>query len=223
LFSHHNPLWRDRDIWPQSDPEVQSYWKQYDAKHNPRSLTTLLLGEKLGIKYDQQWHGENAQELTDVMKQFNVNLSLHGHTHTDDVTEKDGILYTTTTAIELTGKPWVGFRNFKVKNGEVTSHKYDDQGHSTPVYQNGDTKSGVMSFEASYSLPNNGQASSQEATVTNRLEKPITVTVPFYMAAGSYQASSGTVKQNYSDGEKQYIEIELTVPANSEETIKIGK
>jgi 3',5'-cyclic AMP phosphodiesterase CpdA len=223
LFSHHNPLWRDRDIWPQSDPEVQSYWKQYDAKHNPRSLTTLLLGEKLGIKYDQQWHGENAQELTDVMKQFNVNLSLHGHTHTDDVTEKDGILYTTTTAIELTGKPWVGFRNFKVKNGEVTSHKYDDQGHSTPVYQNGDTKSGVMSFEASYSLPNNGQASSQEATVTNRLEKPITVTVPFYMTAGSYQASSGTVKQNYSDGEKQYLEIELTVPANSGETIKIGK
>lgn len=223
LFSHHNPLWRDREIWPQSDPEVQSYWKQYDAKHNPRSLTTLLLGEKLGIKYDQQWHGENAQELTDVMKQFNVDLSLHGHTHIDDVTEKDGILYTTTTAIELTGKPWVGFRNFKMKNGEVTSYKYDDLGHSIPVYQNGDTKSGVMSFDTSYTVPNDGQASSQEATVTNRLEKPITVTVPFYMAAGNYQISAGTVKQNYSDGEKQYLEVELTVPANSEETIEIVK
>ncbi|WP_226678031.1 metallophosphoesterase family protein [Mesobacillus jeotgali] len=221
LFSHHNPLWRDREIWPQSDPEVQKYWEQYDAKHNPRSLTTLLLGEKLGIKYDQQWHGENAQELTDVMKQYNVDLSLHGHTHIDDVTEKDGILYTTTTAIELTGKPWVGFRNFKVKNGEVTSYKYDDQGHSIPVYQNGDTKSGVMSFDTSYNVPNDGQASSQEATVTNRLEKSITVTVPFYMTAGNYQVSAGTVKQNYSDGEKQYLEVELTVPANSEETIKI--
>ncbi len=223
LFSHHNPLWRDRDIWPQSDAEVQRYWKEYDAQHNPQSLGTLILGEKLGIKYDQQWHGENAQELTDVMKQYNVKLSLHGHTHIDDVTEKDGILYTTTTSVELTGKPWVGFRNFKMKNGEITSYKYDDLGHSIPVYQNGDTKSGVMSFDAGYSVPNDGQASSQEATVTNRLEKPITVTVPFYMAAGSYQVSSGTVKQNYSDGEKQYLEVEVTVPANSMETIKVVK
>lgn len=223
LFSHHNPLWRDRDIWPQSDAEVQRYWKEYDAQHNPQSLGTLILGEKLGIKYDQQWHGENAQELTDVMKQYNVNLSLHGHTHIDDVTEKDGILYTTTTSVELTGKPWVGFRNFKMKNGEITSYKYDDLGHSVPVYQNGDTKSGVMSFDAGYSVPNDGQASSQEAAVTNRLEKPITVTVPFYMAAGSYQVSSGTVKQNYNDGEKQYLEVEVTVPANSTETIKVVK
>jgi 3',5'-cyclic AMP phosphodiesterase CpdA len=223
LFSHHNPLWRDRDIWPQSDPEVESYWKQYDAQHNPRSLTALLLGEKLGIKYDQQWHGENAQELTDVMKQYNVNLSLHGHTHIDDVTEKDGILYTTTTSVELTGKPWVGFRNFKMKNGEITSYKYDDLGHSIPVYQNGDTKSGVMSFDAGYSVPNDGKATSQEAAVTNRLEKSITVTVPFYMTAGSYQVSSGTVKQSYSDGEKQYLEVEVTVPANRTETIKVVK
>lgn len=223
LFSHHNPLWRDRDIWPQSDAEVQRYWKEYDSQHDPQSLGTLILGEKLGIKYDQQWHGENAQELTDVMKQYNVNLSLHGHTHIDDVTEKDGILYTTTTSVELTGKPWVGFRNFKMKNGEITSYKYDDLGHSIPVYQNGDTKSGVMSFDAGYSVPNDGQASSQEAAVTNRLEKPITVTVPFYMAAGSYQVSSGTVKQNYSDGEKQYLEVEVTVPANSTEMIKVVK
>lgn len=223
LFSHHNPLWRDRDIWPQSDAEVQRYWKEYDSQHDPQSLGTLILGEKLGIKYDQQWHGENAQELTDVMKQYNVKLSLHGHTHIDDVTEKDGILYTTTTSVELTGKPWVGFRNFKMKNGEITSYKYDDLGHSIPVYQNGDTKSGVMSFDAGYSVPNDGQASSQEAAVTNRLEKPITVTVPFYMAAGSYQVSSGTVKQNYSDGEKQYLEVEVTVPANSTETIKVVK
>jgi len=223
LFSHHNPLWRDRDIWPQSDPEVQSYWKQYDAQHNPQSLSTLVLGEKLGIKYDQQWHGENAQQLVDVMKQFNVNLSLHGHTHTDDVTEKDGILYTTTTAVELTGKPWVGFRHFKMKNGEITSYKYDDLGHSIPVYQNGDTKSGVMSFDANYSVPNDGKATSQEAAVTNRLDKPITVTVPFYMAAGSYRVSAGSVKQNYTDGAVQYMEVEITVPANSEQKINIVK
>lgn len=223
LFSHHNPLWRDREIWPQDDPEVQSYWKQYDAKHNPRSLTTLALGEKLGIKYDQQWHGENAQELVDVMKQFNVNLSLHGHTHIDVVTEKDGILYTTTTSVELTGKPWVGFRHFIMKNGEITSYKYDDLGHSIPVYQHGDTKSGVMSFDANYSVPNDGQSTSQEATVTNRLDKPITVTVPLYMAAGSYRVSAGTVKQNYTDGTKQYLEIEITVPANSEEKIEVVK
>lgn len=221
LFSHHNPLWQDREIWPQTDTEVQDYWKQYDAQHDPQKLDTLLLGEKLGLKYDQQWHGENANELIALMKQYNVTLSLHGHTHIDNVTEKDGILYTTTTAIELTGKPWVGFRHFTMKNGQVTSYNYEDPDHSIPVYENGDTKSGVMSFEANYASVNDGSATSQEATVTNRLNKPITVTVPFYLAAGSYKASVGSIKQNYSADGKQYIEILITLPAQSSQKISI--
>ncbi|MEL3972166.1 metallophosphoesterase [Rossellomorea oryzaecorticis] len=223
LFSHHNPLWRDREIWPQDDPEVQKYWKQYDEKNNPQSLDTLLLGEKLGIKYDQQWHGENAQELIDVMKNNHVNVSLHGHTHIDNVTKQDGILYTTTTAIELTGKPWVGFRNFTVNDGQISSYHYDESGHSIPVYENGDTKGGVMSYEADYKYANDGSASSQEATVTNRLDKPLTVTVPIYMKEGKYKASNGTIKQNYPSDGKQYLEIEVTVPANSAETITINQ
>ncbi|WP_064092043.1 metallophosphoesterase family protein [Rossellomorea aquimaris] len=223
LFSHHNPLWRDRDIWPQDDPEVQKYWKQYDEQHNPQRLETLVLGEKLGTKYDQQWHGENAEELINVMKENNVTVSLHGHTHIDNVTKKDGILYTTTTAIELTGKPWVGFRDFKVNNGQITSHNYDDSGHSIPVYQNGDTKSGTMSYEANYQNANNGGASSQEVTVTNRLNKPLTVTVPFYLVEGNYQASSGEVIQNYASDGKQYLEVKLTVPANGTEKLSIQK
>ncbi|MBH9966805.1 metallophosphoesterase family protein [[Bacillus] enclensis] len=219
LFSHHNPLWRDRDIWPQDDAEVQKYWKQYDEQHNPQRLDTLLLGEKLGIKYDQQWHGENAQELMNVMKNHNVNISLHGHTHIDDVTKQDGILYTTTTAIELTGKPWVGFRDFTVTNGQISSYQYDESGHSIPVYENGDTKGGIMSYDADYSLANDGSSSSQEVTLTNRLNKPVTVTVPLYLKEGKYKASNGAIKQNYSSDGKQYLEVEVTVPAGSEETI----
>ncbi|OAT79671.1 hypothetical protein A6P54_16385 [Bacillus sp. MKU004] len=219
LFSHHNPLWRDRDIWPQDDAEVQKYWKQYDEQHNPQRLDTLLLGEKLGIKYDQQWHGENAQELMNVMKSHNVNISLHGHTHIDDVTKQDGILYTTTTAIELTGKPWVGFRDFTVTNGQISSYQYDESGHSIPVYENGDTKGGIMSYDADYSLANDGSSSSQEVTVTNRLNKPVTVTVPLYLKEGKYKASNGAIKQNYSSDGRQYLEVEVTVPAGSEETI----
>lgn len=219
LFSHHNPLWRDRDIWPQDDAEVQKYWKQYDEQHNPQRLDTLLLGEKLGIKYDQQWHGENAQELMNVMKNHNVNISLHGHTHIDDVTKQDGILYTTTTAIELTGKPWVGFRDFTVTNGQISSYQYDESGHSIPVYENGDTKGGIMSYDADYSLANDGSSSSQEVTVTNRLNKPVTVTVPLYLKEGKYKASNGAIKQNYSSDGRQYLEVEVTVPAGSEETI----
>jgi 3',5'-cyclic AMP phosphodiesterase CpdA len=223
LFSHHNPLWRDREIWPQDDPEVQKYWKQYDEQHNPQNLDTLLLGEKLGIKYDQQWHGENAQELIDVMKNNNVNVSLHGHTHIDNVTKQDGILYTTTTAIELTGKPWVGFRDFTVNDGQISSYHYDESGHSIPVYENGDTKGGVMSYEADFKYANDGSASSQVATVTNRLDKPLTVTLPFYMKEGKYKASKGTIKQNYSSDGKQYLEIEVTVPANTAETITVNQ
>lgn len=221
MFSHHNPLWQDRNIWPQTDTQVQEYWKQYDAKHDPQNLDTLLLGEQLGMKYDQQWHGENANQLIDLMKQYNVTLSLHGHTHIDNVTEKDGILYTTTTAIELTGKPWVGFRNFTLKNGKITSYNYEDPDHSIPVYENGDTKGGVMSFEANYASANDGSASAQVATVTNRLNKPMTVTIPFYLQTGSYKVSSGTIKQNYSSGGKQYIEVFITIPAQSSQTISV--
>ncbi|MCF6411257.1 metallophosphoesterase family protein [Pseudalkalibacillus salsuginis] len=218
LFSHHNPLWRDRDIWPKADPEVKEYWKQYDAQHNPQNLQTLILGEKLGIKYDQQWHGENAHELIDIMKQYNVDLSLHGHTHIDDVTQQDGILYTTTTAIELSGRPWVGFRPFQVKDGKITDYNYEEDGHSVPVYQNGDTESGIMSLESKYSNPNDGTASEQQISITNRLKKDMTVTIPIYLVKGDYDVSTGEVKQDVTSGNKQYLEVELTIPANSTKT-----
>ncbi|WP_349409444.1 metallophosphoesterase family protein [Pseudalkalibacillus sp. SCS-8] len=221
LFSHHNPLWRDRDIWPQDDPDVQKYWKQYDEQHNPRRLETLILGEKLGIQYDQQWHGENAHALIDVMKQHDVDLSLHGHTHIDNVTEKDGILYTTTTSVELSGKPWVGFRPLQVKDGKVTAYNYEEPGRSVPVYENGDTESGVMSLESQYKNANDGHASEQTVTIHNRLNKPMTVTVPVYLVKGDYDVSEGTVKQNVTSGDKQYIEVELTVPAKSTKNITV--
>ncbi|WP_433746946.1 metallophosphoesterase family protein [Falsibacillus pallidus] len=224
LFSHHNPLWRDRDIWPQSDSEVQEYWQKYDQKHNPQSLATLALGEKLGIKYDQQWHGENAQELIDLMKKYHVTLSLHGHTHIDNVTKQDGILYTTTTAVELTGKPWVGFRDFTTAAGKISSYNYEEPGHSIPVYENGDTKSGVMSFEADYQTANDGQSTSQEVKVVNRLNKPQTLTVPMYMKEGDYQISSnGSIEQNYSSDGKQYLEVKMTIPAHSSQTLTVQK
>lgn len=223
LFSHHNPLWRDREMWPKDDPEVQTYWKQYDEQHNPQRLQTLILGEKLGIKYDQQWHGENAKDLINVMKENNVTVSLHGHTHIDNVTKEDGILYTTTTAIELTGKPWVGFRDFSVQDGQIESYNYEDTGHSIPVYQDGDTKGGTMSFDADYQTSNDGSASSQQVVVTNRLHKPLTLTIPLYMTEGNYNVSTGKVLQNYASDRKQYLEVQLTIPANSTETLSVQK
>ncbi|MGF3105571.1 metallophosphoesterase family protein [Rossellomorea sp. DUT-2] len=223
LFSHHNPLWRDREIWPQDDPEVQEYWKQYDEQHDPQRLNTLILGEKLGIKYDQQWHGENAEELIDIMKANDVTVSLHGHTHIDDATKKDGILYTTTTAIELSGKPWVGFRDFSVQNGQISSYNYEEPGHSIPVYQNGDTEGGTMSFDAAYQTANDGSAASQQVDITNRLNKPLKVTIPLYMAGGNYTVSKGSITQNYASDGKQYLEVQITIPANSTEIMNVQK
>jgi 3',5'-cyclic AMP phosphodiesterase CpdA len=223
LLAYNNPIYRDRDLWPQSDPEVQRYWKEYDRQHNPQTPANLALGEIIGQKYDQLWHGEGAQAIVDLMKQYHVQVSLHGHTHIDNVTQKDGILYTTTTAIELTGKPWIGFRNFEMKNGQPTGYNYEEPGHSIPVYQNGATKNGIMSFQADYAAANDGHASSQTATVTNRLNKPITVTIPFYMAAGNYKTSTGTVKQNYAADGQQYLEVEITLLANATQKITVQK
>ncbi|WP_299745333.1 hypothetical protein [uncultured Rossellomorea sp.] len=157
------------------------------------------------------------------MKENNVTVSLHGHTHIDNVTKEDGILYTTTTAIELTGKPWVGFRGFSVQDGQIEFYNYEETGHSIPVYQNGDTKGGTMSFDAAYQTSNDGSASSQQVEVTNRLNKPLTVTIPLYMTEGNYNVSTGEVLQNYASDRKQYLEVQLTIPANSTETLNVQK
>ncbi|MDR7071293.1 metallophosphoesterase family protein [Fictibacillus barbaricus] len=225
LFSHHNPIWRDRDIWPTSDPEVVDYWKEYDAKHNPQNLTTLIKGEKIGNTYDQQWHGEGAHELIDVMKQNNVDISLHGHTHVDNITEQDGILYSTTSSIELTGKPWVGYRLFEKDpaNKKFNSYVYEGPDKSMPVYENGNTSAGVVSFENNFKLPNDGSQSTQTATVTNRLNKPITISMPFYMTQGSYTPSKGEVIESQLYGTKQYVEVKVSIPAHSTQTIELNR
>ncbi|MCA0984755.1 metallophosphoesterase [Halobacillus yeomjeoni] len=221
LFSHHNPLWRDREIWPEDDPDVQKYWKQYDEQHNPQTAETLALGEKLGIEYDQQWHGENAKELMDIMERNDVDLSLHGHTHIDDISKKNGILYATTTSIELSGKPWAGFRPFQVNDGNIQDYNYEDPDRSVPVYQHGDTESGVMSLESDYENANDGTATRQTIQVTNRLKREMTLTLPAYLVKGDYSVSTGNVIQDRSSGDKQVIKVQVTVPAESSKEIVI--
>lgn len=225
LFSHHNPLWRDRDIWPSTDPHVNEYWKEYDAKHDPQHLTTLIKGEALGIKYDQQWHGEGSHELIDVMKQNNVNISLHGHTHIDNITEQDGILYSTTASIELSAKPWVGYRLFEknATDNKFRSYVYEGPDRSMPVYQNGNTSAGVVSFENKFELPNDGSQVTQTATVTNRLNKSLTVNIPFYMKQGSYTPSTGKVVETQLYGTKQFVEVQVTIPPNTIENVELKR
>ncbi|CAH0347469.1 metallophosphoesterase [Bacillus sp. CECT 9360] len=223
LFSHHNPLWRDRDIWPSSDPEVQNYWKEYDAQHNPQKLTTLLKGEKLSVEYDQQWHGEGAHELIDIMERNNVNISLHGHTHVDNITKQEGILYSTTASIELSAKPWVGYRVFqKEKRGNnFNSYVYEGPDRSIPVYKNGVTSEGIVSFENQFTQPNDGTQATQTAVVTNRLNKDITLYLQFYMKPGNYKASFGEITQNKLYGSKQQLEVKVKIPANTKKEIKL--
>jgi 3',5'-cyclic AMP phosphodiesterase CpdA len=225
LFSHHNPIWRDRDIWPSSDPEVSEYWKEYDGKHDPQELTTLLKGEKLGIKYDQQWHGEGSHELIDVMKQNRVDISLHGHTHIDNITEQDGILYSTTASIELSAKPWVGYRLFEKDpaSSKINSYIFKGPDKSMPVYQDGNTAAGVVSFENSFKLPNDGSQTTQIGTITNRLNKPVTVNIPFYMKQGTYTPSAGEVIETQLYGTKQFVEVQFTIPANSTKNIELNR
>lgn len=225
LFSHHNPIWRDKDIWPSSDPEVGEYWKEYDTQHNPQNLPTLVKGEKLGIKYDQQWHGEGAHELIDIMKQYKVNIALHGHTHIDNITKQDGILYSTTASIELSAMPWVGYRVFQkeVDSADFNSYIYEGPDRSMPVYQKGNTSAGVVSFENKFALPNDGTQVTQTATVTNRLNKEITINIPFYMKPGQYKATNGQIIENKVYGTKQLIEMKVTIPANSSKEVKLTR
>ncbi|MFY4775788.1 metallophosphoesterase family protein [Metabacillus sp. RGM 3146] len=223
LLAHNNPIFRDRDKWPDTDPEVQQYWKEYDLQHDPQTPANLALGEKLGLKYDQLWHGEGAQQVIDLMKQYNMQVGLHGHTHVDNITKQDNILYATTTAVELTGKPWIGYRTFQMNNGSLdSSYIYESPDRSQPIYQNGNTTDGVMSFETEYSSPNDGTATTQTATVSNRLNRPITLHVPFYMKKGTYTTTAGSLQQIDMNDDKQGMDVQITIPANSSQKITVS-
>jgi hypothetical protein len=159
------------------------------------------------------------------MKQNNVNISLHGHTHVDNITEQDGILYSTTASIELSAKPWVGYRLFEKNSAdnEFRSYVYEGPDRSMPVYQNGNTSAGVVSFENKFELPNDGSQVTQTATVTNRLNKALTVNVPFYMKQGSYSPSAGKVVETQLYGTKQFVEVQVTIPPNMVENVELKR
>jgi hypothetical protein len=148
--------------------------------------------------------GEGAHELIDVMKQNGVDISLHGHTHIDNITEQDEILYSTTSSIELTGKPWVGYRLFEKDPSQkkFNSYIYEGPDKSMPVYENEKTSAGVVSFENNFKLPNDGSQTTQTATVTNRLNKAVTINIPFYMKQGIYTSSIGEVIETQVYGNK---------------------
>ena len=222
LFSHHNPLLRNRDIWPSTDPFVKLYWKQYDAQHDPQKPATQMLGMTLALRYDDKWRGEGAVELVSLMEQYGLGLGLHGHTHIDDVIEHGNIESVTTASLELGGTPWAGYRLFERRNGAWTSsYIYRETDSSTPVYRNGDTAAGTMSIEAAYDNVNDGTAVSQGVLVTNWLDCPVTVCVPCYMHAGVYGITGGTVITEGSSVNVSYLLVQVTVPAGSSSVIDI--
>lgn len=223
LFCHHNPTTRDRDIWPSSDPLVKKYWNEYDKKHNTQNIDNLILGEALGSKYDQLWHGEGAQQLIDLMQQYGVTTSIHGHTHIDNIKTVDNHLYVTTTATELSGSPYPGYRIFQKDGANFNSYIYSGTSNSIPIYQDGSTPSGIMSTEVTYSNLNNGSLENQKAIVYNRLDKDMTFNIPIYMKPGSYSISEGTVINTISNGDIQYYLVKVTVPARSSKEILISK
>jgi hypothetical protein len=159
------------------------------------------------------------------MEQNKVNISLHGHTHIDNITKQDGILYSTTASIELSAMPWVGYRVFQkeVDKADFNSYIYEGPDRSMPVYQNGNTTAGVVSFEHKFALPNDGTQVTQTATITNRLNKEISVNIPFYMKPGNYKGTNGQIVENKLYGTKQLIEMKVTIPANSVKEVKLTK
>lgn len=92
-----------------------------------------------------------------------------------------------------------------------------------PVYQDGNSSAGVVSFENKFALPNDGTQVTQTATVTNRLNKEITIHIPFYMKPGQYNASNGQIIENKEYGAKQLIEVKATIPANSSKEVKVTR
>ncbi|SFD53975.1 hypothetical protein SAMN05428981_101821 [Bacillus sp. OV194] len=104
---------------------------------------------------------------------------------------------------------------------DFISYIYEGTERSTPVYQNGNTAAGTVSFEANYTQPNDKTQRKQTVTAVNRLNKEVTLNIPVYMKPGSYSSTEGEITESKAYGLKQWMEVKVTVPANSSKDVTI--
>ncbi len=184
----------------------QLNWIENDLENNKDSNLKFML-----IHHNPIWDTkkdtfinkgyENREELLDLIDDYNVDMVLAGHVHYDDVTiQKDTVFLTTTTPeskIEYSDGYW-GYRLIEIGDGNISSYNYKEPKYSIPSY-NIDIK-----YESSTS-----------ATITNDLEKDISVLVKFITSKNPYFVVNGTIKDIRENMLLREYYVELDVPANS--------
>lgn len=184
----------------------QLEWVENDLKNNTDSNLTFML-----MHHNPIWDTskdtlinkgyENREELLDLIESYNVDMVLAGHVHYDDVTIKNDTVFLTTTTPESKigySDGYWGYRLIKIDNGSISSYNYKEPKYSIPSYN----------IDIEYE-------SSTSATITNDLEKDISVLVKFITSKNPYFAVNGTIEKTRENMLFREYYIEVDVPANS--------
>lgn len=151
------------------------------------------------------FEGEGGPEFQALMRDYQVDAVLAGHTHYDDVTWDGDVQYLTTTStlfdFQMPGYP--GFRMLEVLDNEIVYYNYEDPHWSHPVYKNSYpgckiNKLHAPSVTCEFDPPNDGGHSTVTATLANHTHDTIFgASVEFYMPMPSpgytYDVTGGRV------------------------------
>lgn len=169
---------------------------------------------------------QNQQEFINITNQYNVTMVLTGHTHEDEVWDKNGQkyvggtigkpslpLYIQTRATGKNDKALPGYRLIRVKDSELESYTYDWDGNGV---RDADKSIPSGHLTATYFQPNDGTSRSLTARIVNELRENIdNVFLIFIMPTfeGEYEPiiTNGSIdqKMEFSNYDIYYVRTEL--------------
>ncbi len=177
--------------------------------------------------------GDGSYRVMELAREYNVDLVLTGHTHSDAVSFDDDVIYLTTASLsfnEFDGS-YPAFRILEVQDNELVSWNYEEPRWSVPVYMNSSPYSPLWNLSTPalfsvYSPSNNGNHSTVTASITNSLvdnysELSLEFVVPVPSSNRTYKVTNGEVVDMYDTGAHQiwYVKTDISAESCKEVTI----
>jgi PKD repeat protein/predicted phosphodiesterase len=165
--------------WLESDLEAHSSSKQRFIFMHHTTFDPDKVYE-MGFNWNSSI-SQNQQEFLEISNQHDVSMVLTGHTHLDEVWDKNGNkqtggstahpptpLYVQTRATGKGNIGEVGYRLVRVNGTTLDSYTYDWDGNG---FRDADKSMPSYDLDLSYSPSNNGSSRKVTATITNNLRE----------------------------------------------------
>jgi predicted phosphodiesterase len=197
--------------WGGSIQDEQLGWIEDDLASNNPDLTFMFM------HHNPLWETnkeslfrksyKNRENLLGLIDQYEVDMVLAGHVHSDNVTlVNDTIFVTTTTPCSsVSGDNYWGYRLIDVENGEISTYNYKEPKYSIPSYN----------LELNY-------ISQDKAQIINDLEIDINALIKFVLPKDEYKVDYGEIILTRENDDFVEIYVEVLVEKLSTLTVTVS-